>query len=236
MGHHDKSHGICLRLRSNLFTAMKLPFSSDEFFNVFERYNLSLWPVQVFIYILALLAVLATFSRRSNSSRIVMSILFFFWGWMGVVYHIMYFSSINKAAYLFGIIFLVQSFLFLYFGVIRNEIRIEFNLNLSGVLAMLFIAYSLVFYPLIGYSLGHIYPRNPTFGVPCPTTIFTFGLLLYSKSRISWYIIIVPLLWSIIGFYAALNLSVGEDFGLPVAGILSTILILFSKPKGQTLS
>ncbi|WP_414541485.1 DUF6064 family protein [Nostoc sp. CCY0012] len=28
-------------------------------------------------------------------------------------------------------------------------------------------------YPLIGYALGRIFPTSPTFGVPCPTTIFT---------------------------------------------------------------
>jgi hypothetical protein len=215
---------------------MKIPFSVDEFFNVFERYNLSLWPIQLFFYILALLAVIVIFRRGNNSSQIVMSILAFFWVWMGVVYHIIYFSSINKAAYLFGIIFLVQGFLFFYFGVLRKEIRFEYNLNPSGVIALLFIAYALIFYPLIGYSLGHIYPRIPTFGVPCPTTIFTFGILLYSINRIPWYIILVPLLWSIVGFSAALNLSVREDFGLPLAGICSTILLLFYKPKRLTFT
>jgi Family of unknown function (DUF6064) len=215
---------------------MKMPFSVDEFFDVFERYNLSLWPMQVFFFILALFALVVLFRRRKNSSQIVMSILAFLWGWMGLVYHIMYFSSINKAAYLFGIIFLIQSFLFLYFGVIRKQVQLAFNLNLSGVIALLLITYSLIFYPLIGHSLGHIYPRIPTFGVPCPTTIFTFGLLLYSINRVSWYIIIVPLLWSIIGFSAALNLSVSEDFGLPIAGILSTVLLRLYKPKNRTLT
>jgi Family of unknown function (DUF6064) len=234
--YHDKSHGICLLHKSILSAVMKIPFSVDEFFNVFERYNLSLWPIQLFFYILAFLAVIVILRRRNHSSELVMSILAFFWGWMGVVYHIIYFSSINKAAYLFGIIFLVQSFLFFYFGVLRKEIRFEYNLNLSGVIGLLFIAYALIFYPLIGHSLGHIYPRIPTFGVPCPTTIFTFGILLYSINRIPWYLILVPLLWSIVGFSAALHLSVREDFGLPVAGILATVLLLFYKPKRLTFT
>lgn len=210
---------------------MKIPFSIDEFLNVFENYNLSLWPIQLFFYVLALLAITVIFKRSFKSSKIVMSILTFFWIWMGLVYHILYFSQINKMAYLFGILFIVQGFVFLYFGVIKQTIQFEFNLNLSGIVAIVFLTYSLVLYPLIGHVVGHIYPRTPTFGVPCPTTIFTFSLLLYSVHRIPWYIIIVPLLWSIIGFSAAINLSVKEDFGLVIAGVLSTIILLVHKPK-----
>jgi hypothetical protein len=213
---------------------MNIPFSVDEFLNVFENYNQSLWPIQIFLYILALIAITVIFKRNKNSSQIVMSILTFFWGWMGLVYHIIYFSAINKAAYIFGTVFLIQSFVFLYFGVIKKKIQLEFNLNLSGIIALVFLAYSLILYSLLGHLMGHIYPRTPTFGVPCPTTIFTFALLLYSVNKIPSYIIIVPLLWSIVGFSAALNLSVKEDFGLVIAGILSTFILLFYKPKSQT--
>lgn len=180
----DKSHCYYLPRTSILLIVMKIPFSVDEFLNVFERYNLSVWPTQIFFYILAVIAITILFKKSNNSSQIVMFILAFFWSWMGIVYHIIYFSAINKAAYLFGTIFLVQGFLFLYVGVIKKKIQLEFNLTLSGVIALVLVAYSLVLYPLLGHVMGHIYPRTPTFGVPCPTTIFTFGLLLYSVKRV----------------------------------------------------
>lgn len=212
---------------------MKIPFSVDEFLNVFESYNQSLWPIQILFYILALVAIAAIFKRSNNSSQIAMSVLAFFWGWMGLVYHIIYFSAINKAAYVFGTAFLLQSFIFLYVGVIKKKIKLAINRDLSGIVALVFLVYSLVLYPILGYVMGHTYPRTPTFGVPCPTTIFTFGILLYSVNRIPWYLIIVPLLWSIVGFSAAINLSVKEDFGLVVAGIVTAVLLLFYKPKNQ---
>lgn len=212
---------------------MKIPFSVDEFLNVFESYNQSLWPIQILFYIVALVAIAAIFKRSNNSSQIAMSVLAFFWGWMGLVYHIIYFSAINKAAYVFGTAFLLQSFIFLYVGVIKKKIKLAFNPDLSGIVALVFLVYSLVLYPILGYVMGHTYPRTPTFGVPCPTTIFTFGILLYSVNRIPWYLIIVPLLWSIVGFSAAINLSVKEDFGLVVAGIIAALLLLFYKPKNQ---
>lgn len=212
---------------------MNIPFSVDEFFNVFENYNRSLWPIQIVFYILALLAVALILKKGRHSSRIVMSILSLFWLWMGVVYHLLYFSPINKAAFLFGLVFIVQSFIFLYVGVIKGKVQVEFNLNISGVVALLLLLYSLIIYPIVGYSMGHVYPRTPTFGVPCPTTIFTFAVLLYSVQRISWYLLIIPLLWSIVGFSAAVNLSVKEDFGLVVAGVVSSGILLFYKPKSH---
>ena len=61
---------------------------------------------------------------------------------------------------------------------------------------------------------------------PCPTTIFTFGLLLWSTKPIPAFALIIPFLWSIIGTMAAISLQVPQDFGLGIAGVVGTILIL----------
>lgn len=209
---------------------MSIPFSIEEFLSVFEKYNQSLWPVQLILYGLAFSAIFLLVRNGAGSSRIVFSILAFLWIWMGLVYHILYFSSINKAAYLFGALFILQGVIFLYFGVVRQKIELKANIKLVAVIGIVFIVYALVVYPLLGYSLGHVYPASPTFGVPCPTTIFTFGILLFSVKRISWYIIIIPFLWSVIGFFAAMTLSIKEDFGLVIAGLIATGILLFTKP------
>ena len=211
---------------------MKIPFSPDQFFSVFEAYNLSLWPIQILLTSLGVVCILVLIKNGLKYSRILFSILSFFWVWMGVVYHILYFSSINRIAYLFGSVFIVQGLVFLYFGAIKQKVKFNFNLELSGVIGLGLLFYALAAYPIISYFVGHIYPRSPTFGVPCPTTIFTFGLLLHSTTRVPWFVVFVPLVWSLIGFSAALNLSVKEDFGLLVAGMLASPILLFYKPIG----
>jgi Family of unknown function (DUF6064) len=60
--------------------------------------------------------------------------------------------------------------------------------------------------------------------LPCTTTIFTFGILLWFDKKIPVSILIIPFAWSTIGFLAALKLGVPEDTGLPVAGILMVAL------------
>jgi hypothetical protein len=72
------------------------------------------------------------------------------------------------------------------------------------------------------------------FGVaPCPTTIFTFGILLWATKPVPAYLLIIPLLWSFFGIIAAVNWRVYQDYGLVVAGVLGTILILIRNRKAK---
>lgn len=210
---------------------MKIPFTAEEFLIVFERYNKTVWPLQVLFFAMAVFAVLSIFRKGQYTTTIAFSFLAFIWIWMGVVYHFVFFSQINKAANIFGVLFITQGFLFLYFGAYRQMIRLEARHDVSGALGIIILLYALILYPVTGLLLGHVYPSAPTFGVPCPTVIFTFGILLFSQYRVPWYMVIIPLLWSLIGLSAAIKLSMPEDFGLVVAGVVSTVAVLFLKAQ-----
>jgi hypothetical protein len=78
--------------------------------------------------------------------------------------------------------------------------------------------------------------HSPVFGVaPCPTTIFTFGLFLLTSGKMPKYLIAIPFIWSIIGFFAALNLGILEDIGLIIAGVSGTIMLVFFQNKNPQL-
>jgi hypothetical protein len=211
----------------NLCDFMKLPFTLEQFLDVFRQYNVSVWPVQVLLIVLALVAAYFSIFKKSYSDKIIVSILTFLWLWMGIVYHLIYFSSINKAAILLGSLFIIQGLLLFYLGVIKDKLRFQFSLNKYGITGMILIMFSLIVYPLIGYWSGHVYPASPTFGLPCPTTIFTFGVLLFSSSRIPFIVIIIPVTWSLIGFSAVVSLGMKEDTGLLIAGLISTIIVIY---------
>jgi hypothetical protein len=210
---------------------MKIPFSIDEFLSVFEHYNNGVWPLQIFIHLLAITGIVILFTQASYKNRIISLILSALWLWMGIVYHLIYFSPINPAANVFGVMFIVQGLIFAYFGFLRKEFEFEFRLNAVNILAIIFLSYALIGYPILSHQFGHVYPRTPTFGLPCPTTIYTFGILLLVNYRIPVYILIIPFLWSLIGFSAAVNLEIREDYTLVVAGILSSVLLIFGKPR-----
>jgi len=209
---------------------MKLPFTIENFFDVFQRYNISVWPMQIILIIIALVVVYFSISKRVYSNRIVAIGLSFFWLWMGIVYHMIHFSFINKAAVVFGALFILQSIFFLFFGVIKHKLVFHFQANKHGITGIILVAFALLIYPLLGYQFGHIYPSSPTFGVPCPTTIFTFGILLLCTTRIPFIILLIPFFWSIVGFSAAFLLGIKEDVSLLIAAFLSIVMI-FLKNK-----
>ena len=147
-------------------------------------------------------------------------------------YHIAHFSVINPAALIFGHVYILQGVLFLLTGTIRGRLSFRFNYKFLPILRVCFNLYAVVTNPLLGFAFGHSYPRVPLFGVaPCPTTIFTFGILLWATKSVSAYLVVIPFLWSIIGMSAALNLRVPQDYGLVVAGVLGTTLILIQNRK-----
>jgi hypothetical protein len=208
---------------------MKLPFTTEEFLQVFQTYNESVFPLQIMFILMAVTIILLLIKKIPASDLLINVILAFLWLWMGIVYHFGFFTAINQAAYLFGSIFIVQVLLFIYYGVIRKRLTYQFHQNPLKWVSVLLIVFAMVVYPILGYVFGHIYPVSPTFGLPCPTTIFTFAILLASDRNMPKAVLIIPFLWSIIGFSAAFQLGIPEDVGLIVAGIGATGLLLFRK-------
>jgi len=75
------------------------------------------------------------------------------------------------------------------------------------------------------------------FGVaPCPTTIFTFGILLWAIESVPAFLLVIPLIWSVVGMSAAVNLRVPQDYGLVVAGVFGTVLILVQNRKAKRVA
>ncbi len=212
---------------------MKTPFTLEQFFEVFKNYNINVFPLQVLFYILAVTAVYISIKNIHKSGVFISIIFSFLWIWMGIVYHIMFFAVINEAAYIFGSIFILQGVLFIISGALKDNFSFRFHKDIYGISGLVLILYSLVLYPLLGYTLNHIYPYAPTFGLPCPTVIFTFGLLLWNQKKCPGIILVIPVIWSVIGFTAVINFGVIEDIGLLIAGIAATSLLLF---RNKTIS
>ncbi len=213
---------------------MQTLFTVEQFLEVFGAYNRTVFPMQLFLVLAALVAIFLAIRPNKTSSKVLAATLAFFWLWMGVVYHLLFFSSINPGAIFFGIFFIFQSLILFYAGVFKDKLSFGFHFGWRGMIGALFILFALVVYPLLGLLFGHIYPRSPTFGLPCPTTIFTFGLLLWADKKVPWYVFPIPLLWSLIGFAAAFSLGILEDIGLPIAGIIGSAFLIWHEPKRVT--
>ena len=205
---------------------MTLPFTLEQFLDVFGRYNEVIWPAQIIAYLAAfgLLALIAAGSAYAG--RIGAVLLGGMWLVNGVGYHIGYFSDINRAALAFGGLFVLQAVLIGWLGLVERRLELSFRGNPTGWIGCALIAYAMLAYPLLGLAFGHFYPRAPVFGVaPCPTTIFTLGVLLLARPTAPAWLFAIPLAWSAIGGSAAFLLGITEDLGLVVAALGAIALL-----------
>ncbi|HET7462699.1 MAG TPA: DUF6064 family protein [Longimicrobium sp.] len=204
---------------------MGLPFTLEQFLDVFARYNQQVWPVQLVLIALALTAVHLALRPGPGGGWAVATILALLWGWTAVAYHWSFFTRVNPAAYAFGGVFMLQAALLLFAGDLR-ALWFQPRRDAAGIAGWVLVAYALVGYPLVGWLAGHRYPAAPTFGVPCPTTIFTLGVLLGLQGRPARRLFVIPVLWAAAATVAALQLGMTEDLGLPAAALAAVVLVM----------
>ena len=197
-------------------------------FDLFAAYNTAVWPALVVLWIASAVVSVLLLSSRRPPDRWISTLLAAHWIWSAVAYHAVFFTRINPAAWLFAALFVVQAALFFWAGVVQGRLSFTLRRNAWAVVAWLLVAYSLL-YPGINAVQHLTWSRIPTFGVPCPTTIFTAGLLMLARGA-SWRLSIVPVIWTVIGGSAAFLLGVRADYALPIAGMS---LVIFTLQKSS---
>jgi len=213
---------------------MRLPFTIDQFLDVFSRYNVAVWPAQWWLAAAAVGAAVIAVRDRPNDHRMVSLILALLWLWMAAVYHLGFFVVVNPVAIAFGAAFAIQGVLFAWLVCRTGRASYRPRSRVAAAIGAVVMLYALVLYPALGYILGHRYPAAPTFGVPCPTTIFTLGLLVWASEAVPRWLLIVPLAWSAVATGAAVNLGMMEDFGLSAAAVVSVGWLVFGWHRAST--
>lgn len=207
---------------------MKTPFSTEQFFLVFEQYNLSVFPGQLIIGLLGLIGWGLLHSNAPIKNRYIGTFIGALWIWTGLIYHIIFFSKINPAAYLFGDLFILQGLLLL-FNVFKNRFDFSFEPHARDFTGYFFVLFGLIVYPLIGLMAEGSFVRTISLGLPCPTVIFTFGFLILTKDHFPKYLLVIPSLWALVGVSAAVNFGVYQDLMILISAISAIVLVGFRK-------
>jgi hypothetical protein len=215
---------------------MQLPFSVEQFFAVFRVYNETVWPAQSFLLALALLAIVLVVFPRRRSGVGVSAILAFLWGWLGLAYHWAFFTAINPLAYVFSAASVAGAVVFLWQGMVRQKLQFRLARNARTAAGLLLLFYALAIYPAWAVYSGHRYPAMPTFGLPCPTTLFTMGMLAFLVAPYPRSALFIPVLWCVVGAQGAFLLAVPEDLGLIVAGAFGIMLMIRSSVSSPRIT
>lgn len=197
---------------------MHLPFTSSEFLDVFGAYNSALWPAALALWLGSFGLLIGALRAGERRHRMLAALLAVHWSWSALAYHAAFFTRINPAAWLFAGLFLIQAVLFARGAAVPGRLRFSIGRSPRHILAGSLVVFSLL-YPVINVAQGFRFPRLATFGVPCPTTILTLGLLLAAEPP-SWSLSAIPIVWALVGGSAALLLGVHADLMLFVAAAL----------------
>lgn len=213
---------------------MALPFTVEQFYGVFRDYNTAVWPAQWFLVALALAALVAVFMPRPWSGVAVSAVLGVLWAWIALAYHLAFFARISPAAYGFAALSAAGATVFVWQGVTRRSLAFRWVPGLMAMAGVVLVAFALVVYPVWSAYAGHPYPANATFGLPCPTTIFTIGLLCFAVPPTPRSPVFAPLLWSFVGAQAAFVLDVQPDLGLIAATVVGMGLLATAGQRPRT--
>jgi hypothetical protein len=202
---------------------MALPFTTEQFLDLFRQYNTAIWPLQILLAAVGLAAAVLASLGRDRLASICLAGL---WGWTAIAYHWVFFTRINGAAWVFGAVWLAGAGAFASLAARPWPSPRATAPGWRLVIGWVFVVYALVIYPILGHLDGRAYPLAPTFGAPCPVTIATFGVLSLLRQPVRRYVVVAPILWAAIGASAAFVLGVREDLGLLVAGASGFVLVL----------
>jgi hypothetical protein len=210
---------------------MKIPFTTEQFFEIIEKYNLAVFPAQLIVILLGILSVILLHSNKELKNKLIGGFLGILWIWIGIAYHFAFFTEINKAAFVFGGLFVLQGLFFLRETFYRKKLEFEFSGKTMEFVAYFFLIFGIVIYPILLFLLENSLETTITLGLPCPSTILTFGFLMLTSSKLSKYLLIIPALWTIVGTSAAINFGVYPDYLMPISALIAIIYLIVRKKE-----
>jgi hypothetical protein len=215
---------------------MSLPFSEREFLDILGLYNAALWPAVLISWGLAVAFVLSI-SRGVDHPRLTMLFVAALWAWSGVAYHAVYFSRINPMAWVFAAMFVVQAVGLSWLVFKPRSITLVPRSTIRETLAAGFLVYAIA-YPLLVWMSGVVFPRAPVFALPCPTVLFTAGVLLATNPPVPRWLYVVPVLWSLIGGSAAWLFGVTPDLMMfpAAAAMVLDALTVFRPARARSVA
>jgi hypothetical protein len=169
-------------------------FSAHSYYRLIELYNASIWPAQVLALLLGVVVVVLVRRGSPASGRWVAFLLAAGWLWIAFAFHAARYAKLNTAAPWFGWMFGIEAALLLWLGR-----AFEWPSDLQGRTGLAIYLFALVVMPLMAPLLGRGWRAAEVFGVaPDPTAVGTIGLLLISRARRRWPLIILPVAWCVV--------------------------------------
>ena len=218
-----------------------IPFGADGYSRLFANINETLWPWQL----LALAGgIFLVFVCRRGYTRLALLMLAMAWFVSGALFHYVYFSALVWAAHWFAYGFFIQAGLLIVAALIPDKTHQSDSRGAQTIepagnqrVGIVVLVLALALFPLLGIIRNNIPLQAEVFAVmPDPTCLATFGVLLY-RMRLSWWLLIIPILWSLISATISYVLGLYSGFLLLFMGCATAALALlygYTSRKAQS--
>lgn len=176
---------------------MELPYSVEVYFAQMADYNVR-WFVGVIsglILAVVMLTILVflPLQKTSRLSRLCGFYLGLAWVWIGVFHQIDMMAELNFMAPVYGVLWIAQGGLILWFCGINEKIKFQFKNNVTGRAGLFLCLVGITFYPAGLMIVGHDWMSLSFIGTaPEPTLIFTTGLLLLAHQKNVRFLFVIP--------------------------------------------
>ncbi len=125
-----------------------MPFSVEEFFAVFARYNEAIWPLQIVAYLAGAFVAVLLFRKSRLSTRVIALVLAAMWATNGLGYHWAFFADVNPAARLFAALFAVQALLLLASPWLFSNLAFVVKGDARSIIGLAMIVFAAALYPV----------------------------------------------------------------------------------------
>jgi hypothetical protein len=206
--------------------------STEEFWTQVAAYNEETSPVTIIMTVAALFLTFRVFWRPGARSDVWMkAFLGFTFAWKGIVFFLLYVKN-PMSMFTGAPLFIIISLLFVVdIWTRKTHFRLPEAMWKKGLTA-LWMALVLL-YPVIGWPLGHVYPKTllPTF--PCPLTTFAIALVAAAAPQVDKKVFLLLLPWALMALPKCFGaLDCHEDCMLFASGVYGLVeLVRNWKPK-----
>jgi hypothetical protein len=197
--------------------------STEEFWTQVAVYNEATWPVSIVMAVGAAFLTFRVFWRPGVRADVWMkAFLGFAFAWNGILFFLHYVKN-PISAFIGAPLFLIVSLLFvvdIWRG--KTHFRPPEAKWKKGLTALWIL---LVFlYPVIGWPLGHAYPKTLLATFPCPLTTFAIALVAAAAPQVDKKVFVTLLPWALMALPKCFGaLDCYEDCILFASGVYGLV-------------
>jgi hypothetical protein len=170
--------------------------NTEEFWTQVAVYNATMWPIVIAMSVAAAFLTYRVFSKPGAKTDLwLKAFLGFAFAWNGIVFFLVFVK--NPISMFTGVpLFIIVSLLFV-LDILAKKTRFQPPEATWKKGLTLFWIVLVFLYPVIGWPLGHVYPKMLLPMFPCPLTVFAIALVAAAAPNVDKKVFILLLPWAL---------------------------------------